>query len=52
MQRMMNAKALGRNPGHLGYSQKQPPRQGSMYGFYDTGSQSYQEFQMGEKENC
>lgn len=49
---MMNAKAPGRNPVHLGYSQKQLPRHSSTYGFYDTGGQSYQEFQMGEKENC
>lgn len=38
------------NPEHLGYCQKQPPRQSATYGFYDTASQSYQEFQMGEKK--
>lgn len=34
----------------LGHCQKEHPRHGSTYGFYDTDGQSYQEFQMGEKK--
>lgn len=49
-QQMMNAKAPGRNPEHLGCCQKQLARRGSTYGFYDTGGQSYQDFQMAEKK--
>lgn len=47
---MTKAKAPGRNHEHLDYCQKPSPCHDSTYGFYDTGDQSYQGFQMGEKK--